>query len=362
MLAALRDYAVEHFPGAAIEALPLQGTSAKALSIRVRPQAPVQVFLNGHYDTVFDAGDPFQNCHWLDSDTLNAPGATDMKGGLIVMLAALEAFEGTPAAAAGRVGWQALLTPDEEIGSHGTKPLFAQAAKEHDLGLIFEPARPNGALVRSRMGIGGGVVTCRGRAAHAAKIPNDGRNAIVALAEFLVGASRIPDEMPGVLLTVGNIRGGGPATNVVPDFAQSELDLRVTRMDQVEPLLARLRALAEPINAREGLRLEIDARINRLPKECGPVEETVFAVWKAHASALGLGTLEWVHTGGGSDGNLLSAAGLPNLDGLGPIGDGLHSAREFCRISSIAARAQLAALFLHRLALGEVVVPTRPRG
>lgn len=362
MLAALRDHATQVFPGAAVAALELPETTAQALSVRMRPNAPLQVLLSGHYDTVFDAEDPFQTCRWLDADTLNAPGAADMKGGLVTLFAALAAFEQTPAAAAGRLGWQVLLNPDEEIGSHGVKPLFARAAHEHDFALIFEPARPNGSLVRSRMGVGGGVVTCRGRAAHAAKIPNDGRNAIVALAEFIVAASRLPEEMPGVLLTVGNIRGGGAATNVVPDFAQSEIDLRVTRMDQVEPLLARLRALAAPINARDGLRLEVEARINRLPKECGPAEETAFAAWQAHATALGLGPLDWVHTGGGSDGNLLSTYGLPNLDGLGPLGDGLHSAREFCRVSTIAPRAQLAALFLERLARGDITLPARPRG
>lgn len=361
MLEALRLEAEKRFPGAAVETPSLPGTFAKALSVRMRPQAPIQILLSGHYDTVFDTADPFQKCTWLDADTLNAPGASDMKGGIVTLFAALDAFESSGAASNSRLGWQILLNPDEEIGSHGVKHLFKQAAKEHDFALIFEPARPNGTIVRSRMGIGGAIATCHGKAAHAAKIPNDGRNAVVALAEYVVSVSRIPQEMPGVLLTVGNIKGGGAATNVIPDLAKSELDLRVTRMDQVEPLFARLRELAAPINAREGFRLEIEAWINRLPKECGPAEEAAFAAWRENAAAFDAGPIDWVHTGGGSDGNLLSADGLPNLDGLGPIGDGLHSAREVCRISTIAPRAQIAALFLHRLAAGDIALPPRKR-
>ncbi len=125
------------------------------------------------------------------------------------------------------------------------------------LGLVYEPARPNGDVVHSRKGTGNFVATCYGRAAHAASPTRAGRNAIAALAEFLVGAHRIPDELPGVMLNIGNIRGGGPATNVVPDFAEAKLDLRVTRMADRDPFIARLLALAAPINARDGLHLAL---------------------------------------------------------------------------------------------------------
>jgi glutamate carboxypeptidase len=277
-----------------------------------------------------------------------------MKGGLVVMLAALQAFEQTPGASA--LGWEILVTPDEETGSHGSAPLFIDAATRHRFALVFEPARPTGDLVRSRMGTGSFTATCRGRAAHAAQVPSPGRNAILALAEFLLAAARIPAELPGVLVNVGNIRGGGAATNVVPDFAQSELDVRITRIADRELLLARLHALAAPINARDGFRLELTGSFNRPPKECGPAEEAAFAAWQQAARDLGQPAPNWVHSGGGSDGNLLFAAGLANLDGVGPLGDSLHSDRENVVIPSLAARAQIAALFLTRYAAGDVAL------
>jgi glutamate carboxypeptidase len=320
----------------------------------VRPDAPTQVLLSGHYDTVYGADSPFQTCKLLDERTLRGPGVSDMKGGIVVMLAGLHEFETSPHAA--RLGYEVLLTPDEEIGSFGSGALFvaAGASKKFALALVFEPARPNGDLVHSRKGTGNFVATCHGRAAHAASPIRAGRNAIAALAEFLVGAHRIPDELPGVMLNIGNIRGGGPATNVVPDFAEAALDLRITRMADRELVLARLHELAAPINARDGFRLEITGAFNRPPKECVPAEEAAFALIQQSARELGLAPFTWVHTGGASDGNNLSAAGLPNLDGLGPIGDKLHSAEEFVVLPTLAERAQLVARFLGKFATAEI--------
>ena len=348
------------FPAATIEEINTDApgfnpSGSRALRIRLRPAAPTQVFLCGHYDTVYEADDAFQVCRWLDATTLNGPGVADMKGGLVTILAALQAFEATPHAAS--VGWEVLLTPDEETGSHGTAHLFRGAARDHQFGFVFEPGRPNGNIIHSRKGTGGLVATCHGRAAHAAKVPNDGRSAILALAEFLLDAAKIPSEMPDVMVNVGNIRGGTAATNVVPHFAESEIDIRITKIADSEPLLARFQALADRFNTRDGIKLTLKGGFNRPPKECLPAEEAVFPEWQRAARDVGVPEFTWVHGGGGSDGNFLTAGGLPNLDGIGPIGDNLHSDREFCRVETIAPRAQIVALVLHRVAAGEIQLP-----
>lgn len=350
MRAALRA-GFARIPGATFEELPCEGTAA-ALRVSVRPAAPFRILLSGHFDTVYEANDAFQTCRWLDAERLNGPGVADMKGGIVTMLAALEAFEQTPHAQ--NIGWDVLLTPDEEVGSHGSRYLFNAAPERTHFGLVFEPARPNGDIVHSRKGTGGVIATCHGRAAHAAKVPNDGRNAILALAEFLLAANKIPAEVPTTMVNVGNIKGGTSATNVVPDFAQSEIDLRLTKTSDREALTTRLDAIASEINRRDGLKIELAYRFNRAPKECSPTEEKLFPEWQRAARDVGLAAPNWVHTGGASDGNLLAAAGLSSLDGLGPIGDGLHSNREFVVIPTIAQRAQVVALVLHRLASGDI--------
>ncbi len=353
MRAALRAAFTAAFPHAVVEEPALPGSPARALRLVIRPDAPRRVLLNGHYDTVYEAAHAFQQPRLLDPDTLNGPGTADMKGGLVVLLAALRAFEQTPAAA--ELGIEILITPDEEIGSRASLDEINRSARRSHFGLVFEPARAGGEIVRSRKGTGVFTVTSRGRAAHGAQ-PEAGRNAIAALAEFLVAAHRLPEELPGVLLNIGVIRGGG-VINIVPDLAVAELHARITRIEQKDTLAARLAAIAAPINARDGHQIIVEGAFDRPPKECGPAEQAAFAALNRCAADLGLPALDWIDTGGGSDGNLLSAAGLPNLDGLGPVGDHLHSEKEYVHLPSLVPRAQLAALLLHRLATGQLVLP-----
>jgi glutamate carboxypeptidase len=280
-----------------------------------------------------------------------------MKGGLVVMLAALQAFEKSPHAE--KIGWEVLLGPDEEIGSQGTRPYLEEAGKHHDFAMVFEPCRENGDLVKSRKGTGIFTLTCHGRAAHAGRDPGAGRNAILALAELLPHVDALNREVPGIMINIGRIRGGG-AVNIVPDLAEADLNLRITRSADEAMVLNRLRGLAAPINAREGFKLELTGQFYRSPKESTPAEEALFAQLQGCGKELEL-QFGWQHVAGGSDGNLLGAVGLPTLDGLGVHGAGMHSSEECLSLDSLVSRTQLAALFLERIASGEIAVPTRKR-
>jgi glutamate carboxypeptidase len=315
----------------------------------------VQVLLAGHYDTVYGPGHPFRGAVLPDPHTLVGPGALDMKGGLVVMLGALEALEAAPASDG--IGWEVLITPDEEIGSPHSRPLLREAAARHDLALVFEPAQAGGALVRGRLGTGVVAVTARGRAAHAGRNPREGRNAIVALAEVLTAVPALAEEL-GVLLNVGSVAGGGP-TNVVPERAQAELDLRVRHADDVGRTIARLTATAREIGTRHEVALDIAVDMNRPPMEVDARAERLFAAYRDCARTLGV-AVDWADVGGGSDANLLAAAGLTCLDGIGPRGGLPHSSEEFCELASLPERAAIAALLLQRLATGAVAPPGRP--
>ncbi len=340
-------------PGATVEQVALRDTSAKALRIRVRTDAPRQFLCSGHYDTVYGVNHPFQTCAQPETDLLRGPGVADMKGGLVVMLAALRALEES---SAGRnLGYEVLLTPDEETGSHGSAPVIAESAKRHGFALVFEPARANGDLVRSRMGTGVFTLTVHGRAAHAAQVPNDGRNAILALCEVLPAVAALPEKMPGVLVNIGHLTGGG-AVNIVPDLAHAKINVRITNKGDADRFRSALDGILGSLRAREGFRAEITGGFDRGPKVETPAETALFHAWQKCAHDEGV-TLDWQHVGGGSDGNLLSAAGLPNLDGLGPVGAHLHSDREQIQLSSLARRAAIAARFLIKIAHGHIPFP-----
>jgi len=139
----------------------------KALRIRKRSDAPIQILLAGHMDTVYPASSPFQKAEMLDTNTLRGPGCTDMKGGLLILLKALEIFESLPSC--NNLGWEVLITPDEELGSPSSEQLYIESAKHVQAALIFEPSFSDGALVSARKGSFNFTVIARGKSAHAGR-------------------------------------------------------------------------------------------------------------------------------------------------------------------------------------------------
>ena len=330
-----------------VHRIPIAEDGRVIIHARRRPAAAVRVLCSGHYDTVYGAAHPFQTCTQPDAVTLRGPGVADMKGGLVVLLAALEAFEQLPEA--NQLGWEILLTPDEETGSSGSRPHLEAAAARVHVGLVFEPARPGGELVHTRKGIGQVTLTARGRAAHAGQDPGAGRNAIAALAELIVQLPRAADALPALQVNVGRIHGGGPL-NMVPDLAVAELDLRAADLGSADRWRTRLEALVAEVTRRTDVTVDITGGFSRPPMEATPEGDRLFALLQEVRDGLALPPVARVRAGGGSDANFLQAAGLPCLDGLGPVGGSLHSSDEYIELPSLAERALVAAGLLRRLA------------
>lgn len=327
----------------------VQHALGEAVRIRKRHDAPVKVLLCGHLDTVFSADNPFQHVRPLDSNRLNGPGVADLKGGLIVMLTALQALERSPWAE--RIGWEVLLNPDEEIGSPGSASLLQASAPHHDLGLVYEPAMPDGSLAGRRKGSGNFTVVAHGRAAHAGREHHLGRNAVRALADCVGAIDELNGRRDGVTVNPAFIRGGG-ALNVVPDRAVLRFNVRIAQPEDEAWFLGEMDAIIHHINRRDGIRLERHGRFGRKPKMLGAPNEDLFRLVADCGRSLGM-ALEWHATGGCCDGNNLSAAGLPNVDTLGVVGGHIHSDAEYVELDSLTARAKLSALLLMRLAAGE---------
>lgn len=329
----------------------------RMLTVRKRPDADLQVLLGIHYDTVYPANHPFQRCTLHSDGRLQGPGVADAKGGIVVLLYALGAFEQSPWA--DRLGWEVVLNPDEEIGSPGSAPLLWEAAGRHDVGFLFEPALHDGTIIGSLKGSGYFTAVARGRAAHAGHEPHLGRNAINALAQFIVQLNRTFTDEPGIICNVGNIRGGGPA-NVVPELALCTFNIRVSEHREQQIVESRLAKLHDAFNGKDDVALELHGSFARPPK---PLDDPTLLLLNHIADCgkqLGL-TITWRGTGGASDGNILSAAGLPNVDGLGVRGGNLHGSSEYMLIDSLVERTRLTTLLLMRLAAGELVVPTGRR-
>ncbi len=317
-----------------------------ALRIKKRPEAPLQIFFCGHMDTVFPQNSDFQTVTWLDSNQVNGPGVADLKGGLMVMLKAIEALERSPWA--GNIGWEILFNPDEEIGSPGSAPLIADAASRVDLGMIYEPCMPDGTLAGARKGSGNFSVVVRGKAAHAGREHHLGRNAIRAMCDFISALDDLNGQREGVTINPGLIEGGGPV-NVVPDLCLSRFNIRLERPEDEDWCLSNIATILDTLNQRDGISAELHGGFGRKPKVLTPANLKLFELAQSCGQALGL-PIQWKATGGCCDGNNLAAAGIPNIDTLGVQGGNIHSAQEYMLVNSLSERARLSALLLMRLA------------
>lgn len=311
-----------------------------AIRLRVRPQAPVRIALTGHYDTVFPAAHAFQLPWREDAATLRGPGVADMKGGLSLLLAALQAFEAMPGEK--RVGYEVLLSPDEEIGSPASAPLLAALGARAQLGLTYEPALADGALVDARKGSGNFSLAYKGRAAHVGRAFADGRSAVLAAAEAALALNALNGARDGVTFNVGAIDGGS-ASNVVPERAVLRFNVRAPDDESAAWAETEVRRIAGL--AHEGVTARLHGAVTRPPKPVTPAQRTMISWTQRAGAALGL-DLKFQPSGGVCEGNNLAAAGCPNIDTLGPCGGGLHSDQEFALIASFAERAKLSLLLL----------------
>jgi glutamate carboxypeptidase len=295
-----------------------------------------RLLLIGHMDTVFDDGTAAARPFHVDGDRALGPGTSDMKGGLLAGLHALAAL----ATVGVRPAVTFVANPDEEIGSPFSTPHIRRLAAQHDAALVLECARANGDIVSARKGIADLELTFIGRAAHAGVEPEKGRSAILAASHAVVALHGINGRWPTVTLNAGVIRGG-TRPNVVAAECSLTLDVRAATNDEFEAANAEV----ERILAAPGVP-EVTTRMRRLaghpPMEKTPGSARLAELAAAVAAEAGFEVRDTA-TGGASDANTTSAAGLPSLDGLGPVGGDDHSADEWLDLSSVVPRTVMLA-------------------
>lgn len=350
----LVDPAPAHSVTANGQLVPLQ--HGRILRLSKRPDAPRRVLLAGHMDTVFGPDHPFQTPRDIAYGVINGPGVADMKGGLLVMLHALMAFERSPWAE--QLGYEIVINADEEISSLGSAPILAEAAQSVDLGLVYEPAMEDGRLAGARKGIGSFSIVAEGKSAHAGRNPEVGRNAVLAVADAFLRLSQLTGAKEGLTVNVARIEGGAP-TNVVPAGAVGRFEIRVATHADMHWAQEEAQSIIATVADEREVRLTLHGRFNRPPKPMDERQAALFASVKICGEDLDL-PIQWAATGGCCDGNNLAAEGLAVVDTLGVRGGAIHSAEEFLITESLAERARLSALLLMRLASGAMPLP--PRG
>lgn len=317
------------------------------LVVRVRPNAPRRFLLTGHMDTVYPADHPFQETTVRKGDLLNGPGAADMKGGIALMLAALQAFERSEVAAT--VGYDVMINSDEETGSLSSSGLIEELAQGKTAALTYEPsALPDGTLAHARSGSGNYTLVVRGRSAHAGRNPEDGRNAVVAAAALALGLKAL--QTPEIPINPARIEGGS-GNNVVPDLAVLRFNIRPRSRSIAMAFPLDLQALINEVAAKHEVKISVHGGISRPPKPVNARAQKLFDLVQRCGAELGQ-EIGWRPSGGVCDGNNIAAQGVPVVDTMGARGGAIHSPDEYLIIPSLTERAALSALVLHRLATG----------
>lgn len=264
-----------------------------------------------------------------------------MKGGLVIAIHALESLH----ALGVDCSWTVVLNSDEETGSYHSEPALRAVAREADVGLVLEPALPDGSLVVERPGSGQFMIECAGKSAHVGRDFSAGKSAVLALARCIEATERMSDPAAARIVNIGPIEGGH-ATNVVPDSARAWGNARFGTPEIAAEIERELRSLETAAGAIPSVKVEVS--FNRPAKPLTPGTERLAMAARSVAESLGQ-TLGFGKTGGVCDGNILQDAGLPTIDTLGVRGGGLHTPQEWIELASLTERCQLLAVLLARL-------------
>ena len=288
-------------------------------------------------DTVFPLGTIDKFSYIEAGEKIMGPGTLDMKGGIVIALAAIE-----EALQSGLKRPVTLLcTSDEEIGSRTSGRHIERLAKESALVLVLEGGLVDGALKTWRKGVGEFWVRTKGRGAHSGGDHEKGRNAIEEMAHQVIAIQKLTDYSRQTTLNVGVIHGG-TVSNVVPEEALIQVDVRVMQPGEWERLETEMNQLKP---ALDGTSLEISGGLNRPPMPFDDLMKTTFEKAKTIAAQIGM-ELKAGGTGGASDANFVAPLGIPVLDGLGAVGEGYHSEREYIFADSLEERTKLVAALL----------------
>jgi glutamate carboxypeptidase len=311
-----------------------------------------RVLIICHVDTVFPAPEAEHRPYRESGDKAFGPGVSDEKGGVAEAVTALELLHRLNPAKTPRI--TLLVEASEETGSPGARKLIGELAHDADVELNMEPGDAPDALTVWRKGSTTFTVTVHGRAAHAGVAPQEGRNAAVELLHQLGAVEKMPHTGDGLTANLTTLKAGD-RVNVIPDLAVANVNVRVREAGQLKGVEGALNAQAAATVVPD-TKVEVTSTPAFPPLPVNPrtqaLAERARTIYAGLARPLGFGG-----NGGASESALAHQAGAAALDGLGPVGGGFHSTREYLDLNTVTPRLYLMTELLLQLGKGAPVPP-----
>lgn len=332
--------------GAEVSSRPATPSAGDNIVGTLKGQGSKDFLLMVHYDTVFAEGTAAERPFRTDDSRAYGPGVADAKGGVAMILHALELLRDQQFDDYGTI--TVLFNPDEEMGSKGSKAIIAELARQHDYVFSYEPPDRD-AVTTATNGINAVMLEVRGKSSHAGSAPEDGRNAVMELAHQLTQLRDLGDADKGTTVN-WTLIDGGEKRNIIPDQATAEADMRYSDLSETERVLADGRRIIEN-------RLIDDTRVElRIDKGRPPLADNPGSRRLAETAQRLYGEIdqdiEPIAMRFGTDAGY---AYVPDsdkpavLETMGVVGAGLHSEDEYLELASIAPRLYLTTAMIRAL-------------
>jgi len=299
-----------------------------------------------HYDTVFAEGTAAERPFRMDEQRAYGPGVADAKGGVAMILHALELLKAQQFDGYGTI--TVLFNPDEEMGSAGSKKIIAELARKHDYVFSYEPPDRD-AVTTATNGINAVMLEVKGKSSHAGSAPEDGRNAVLELAHQLVQLNDLGDPDKGTTVNWTMI-AGGEKRNIIPNKATAEADMRYSDISETDRVLADAQKIIEN-RLIDDTRVELRIDKGRPPLAKNPASERLAKTAQRLYGKIDQ-PIEPIAMRFGTDAGY---AYIPDsdtpavLETMGVVGAGLHSEDEYIELSSIAPRLYLTTAMIRAL-------------
>ena len=311
-------------------------------------QSAYDVVICAHMDTVQPVGNAAKYPLTIDSTVAHGAGAGDDKASLNAVWYICKEL---PKSVTEKLRMCVLLSPAEEIGPSELNDFLLDYGKRAKYALVYEPGRPDGSFVKARKSCNWIKLEFEGVAAHAGNNPQDGRNAIDAMARAIPQINKIVKDYPGVTINTGVVKGG-TVPNTVAAHAEVTFDLRTVKNTHIKAVTDRIEKLAKKGFGKD-VKTTVSYPSTGFAMEYTKASEKLVKVVEQAAAKLGHKKPVWLSVGGASDGNTLSGAGLGVVDAMGVCSGNLHNPeKEFVDLTTVTPRIRLGQKVLELLAKG----------
>jgi glutamate carboxypeptidase len=327
----------------------------------------LKILMIGHLDTVFAKSDDFQTFQKQDQRFIAGPGITDMKGGNIIILTALDALKQLNLL--DNVSIRVVLTGDEESSGRPlslSKKAIVDGAKWADIALGFEDGDSNikTAVIARRSSVNW-QLDVTGKPAHSSQIFSEevGYGAVFeaarilnAFREKLAGVGDITFN-PGLIVggtetTIDQSNAKGEAygkNNVVAKTVMVKGGIRTLTHAEFDHTKQMMQAIVKQNLPQTSATLVIGEGYPPMAPTDG--NRALLALYSDVSESLGYGPVIAVNPRNAGAADISFAADHVEmaLDGLGLMGSGGHTKDEVADISSFSKNIHKAAILIYRL-------------